>query len=309
MIITIKNCLRSVVYALRRKVDFFLSVMFPRKYAGILYKRAFGHAIDWRHPRDLNEWINKIAFMTDTSQWPMLADKFAVRKYVVNKGLERMLIRQYGAWVSPEDIPLFLLPIPFVLKANNGSGDHLFIRSKEDIDKKEILRRCEVWSRKRFGRASGERFYLKIPFKIIAEEILDIKRQDFESTSIIDYKIWCFRGRPYIIFVIYDRVSESSCGKTKVEIKDTQWRNRNDMFMETREFCLGDGRAVKPDCLDDLLYAAKTLSDGLPQARVDFYIIDSKPYFGEITLQSYCGRMNYFSNEALVEMGNLIEPV
>lgn len=54
-----------------------------------------------------------------------------------------------------------------------------------------------------------------------------------------------------------------------------------------------------------MLEAASKLSAGLPQARIDFYKVDDTPYFGEITLTSQAGRMDYFSNKDLKEMGDL----
>ena len=49
------------------------------------------------------------------------------------------------------------------------------------------------------------------------------------------------------------------------------------------------------------------LSKGQPEASVDFYIADDKLYFGEITLTSMCGRMDYFAKEYLVELGNQVK--
>lgn len=39
--------------------------------------------------------------------------------------------------------------------------------------------------------------------------------------------------------------------------------------------------------------------------RVDLYEVGGKIYFGEITLTSACGRMTYFTDQCLREMGAL----
>ena len=43
-----------------------------------------------------------------------------------------------------------------------------------------------------------------------------------------------------------------------------------------------------------------------PQVRVDFYDIEGKIYFGELTFTSLGGMMNYFTQEALNDMGEKI---
>ena len=48
---------------------------------------------------------------------------------------------------------------------------------------------------------------------------------------------------------------------------------------------------------------ASVLSEGFPQARVDFYEVDGKPYFGEMTLSSASGLNNFYTQEFLEILG------
>ena len=52
---------------------------------------------------------------------------------------------------------------------------------------------------------------------------------------------------------------------------------------------------------------AEKLANGIPQVRVDFYEIDGKVYFGELTFTSAAGRDNDYSDEALLKMGQQIK--
>lgn len=45
----------------------------------------------------------------------------------------------------------------------------------------------------------------------------------------------------------------------------------------------------KPKCLQEMLNAAAILSKPFPLARIDFYIVNEKLYFGEITLTPSAG--------------------
>ena len=55
-----------------------------------------------------------------------------------------------------------------------------------------------------------------------------------------------------------------------------------------------------------MLEVASKLSAGFPILRVDLYEVNGKVYFGELTFTSQSGCMNYYSQQYLNEMGNLI---
>ena len=60
----------------------------------------------------------------------------------------------------------------------------------------------------------------------------------------------------------------------------------------------------RPETLDEMLRAARILSAGLPQVRVDLYEVGGKPYFGEMTFTGLGGYMNFFTEEFLLELGD-----
>ena len=62
----------------------------------------------------------------------------------------------------------------------------------------------------------------------------------------------------------------------------------------------------KPQNHAEMIEVAGNLSKGLPEARIDFYIVDGKLYFGEITLTSMYGRMDFYTKEYLIELGNQV---
>ena len=70
---------------------------------------------------------------------------------------------------------------------------------------------------------------------------------------------------------------------------------------------LPDRTLPKPKNLERLLECAAILSKGLKQVRVDLYDIEGKIYFGEMTLTSQGGYMDYFTKDFLLEMGKQFE--
>ena len=96
-----------------------------------------------------------------------------------------------------------------------------------------------------------------------------------------DYKIFCFDGEPKALFVATDR----GVGETKFDFFDVDF---NHLPLEN-----GHPNAAKPPSKPtsyaQMLDMARTLSAGFPHVRVDFYDIDGKPYFGEMTFYHWSG--------------------
>lgn len=62
----------------------------------------------------------------------------------------------------------------------------------------------------------------------------------------------------------------------------------------------------RPASLDRMLDAAKRLSSGFPQVRVDLYEVAGNPVFGELTFTSSAGMDTGFSQEFQELMGSQI---
>ena len=97
-----------------------------------LSKQILGKTTDFSQPKDLNEKIQWLMFYTDTSLWTLLADKYAVRKYVTERIGAKYLIPLLGKWNSASDIDFNSLPDKFVMKPNNGSYDCIVCRDKQN---------------------------------------------------------------------------------------------------------------------------------------------------------------------------------
>lgn len=290
----------TILWWLRNRLK--LKFMSARGRAGVYYRDTFGRDINWEHPEDLNQWINKLAFTTDTREWSRLADKYAVREYVEGKGLGDILVPLLAVWDNPKDIDFDALPDSFVLKATNGSGDVRIINDKSKADVAEIRGYFKDLFRHPFGKATAEPHYLRIKPRVVAEQLLDKGRQLVESASLIDYKVWCISGEPQLVFVVVNRRG----AYYETAAFDTEWR-RHDEYLRHDEHRTPVKDAVPtPATLKQMLECAHILSQGFPQVRVDFYEVDGKLYFGEMTFTAACGRMTSLSDSALVMLGEKI---
>lgn len=291
---------------LRRKIGVIYHTLYskvaPRRHANKIFKSFFKRDINWEHPTDLNEWINVLKFSANQDEWTLGADKYAVRGLVQEKGLGHMLVNLYGVWDNADNIDFSQLPNKFIIKSNHGSGTVEIVKDKRLINCENIRTKCRQWLKTVIGYYGVELHYTKIPRKIIAEELLDATKQSIPSSSMIDYKIWCFNGEPYCIYVIVNRIK----GSFQQSCYDVNWNNRDDMLAYDEHHRKMNVEVPKPKSFEAMLEAARKLSAGHPQLRVDFYEVSEKPYFGELTFTSNGGYMQYFTQDALREMGQQI---
>lgn len=277
-------------------------ILTPIRVAKLRYMYIMHKWPHFEHPKDLNEKINYLKFYGDTSKWPMLTDKYAVRKYIESIGLGDTLVKLYGKWDSVEDIDWDSLPDKFVMKCNNGSGDVLICKDKAKLDIEATKRYFDKMLHREFGVVSGEPHYALIKPCIIAEELLDASTQPCGSSSLVDYKIWCFNGNPHSVYCCYNRKQYHA----NVGVYDLNWQYHPEASIFTKHYIMGQ-QLPKPTCLDRMIEVAKKLSWGFPVLRVDLYEVNGHVYFGELTFTSQSGCMDYFSKKFLNETGALIK--
>lgn len=274
----------------------------PKFLTKILYRKTFGKALNLNNPQTLNEKIHWLKFYGDTSQWALMSDKYRVREYVKEKGLEHILVKLYGVWENANDIDWDKLPNRFVLKANNGCGDVTICNDKSKLDKQELISYYNKLMNEQFGIQTGQLHYKDIKPCVIAEELLDARLQQTPSTSLIDYKIWCFNGIPHFIFVYLNRVK----GVAQCMVFDRDWNEYPDCLVPSEHFGIYSNAIQRPKALDEMLRIAGILSKGNPEMRVDLYEVDGNVYFGELTLTAACGFMNHFTDDFLKLLGSMV---
>ena len=113
-----------------------------------------------------------------------------------------------------------------------------------------------------------------------------------------DYKYFCFGGEPKIMYIAYDRA----------EFPTTDFY---DMNYRKLPLYTKDPPALvepsKPCCFAEMRNYARSLSEGIPQVRVDFYEVDGFVYFGEMTFYHSTGFSEVHPKEWNLKMGEWIK--
>lgn len=289
----------------RAKVLFHrISVMVsPKQEAVRCYKKVFGKNPDLDEPKDLIEKIYWLQLHTDTSLWTKCADKYKMREYVEDCNLGRLLPRLYGVWNNAEDIDFNSLPGSFVLKTNNATETCIIVKDKQSINIENTRNILNQWLRIKFGYSGVQLHYLKIKPVIIAEELLvaDEVQNQISPQSLIDYKFYCCDGEPRCVWVAYNRTREHG---VDMNLYDMNWVSHPEWTVDRPHYHFKDVEIPKPECLNDLIEYCKQLSKPFSEVRIDFYIIDNKPYLGELTFTSGYG---FFTMDFYRYLGSKID--
>lgn len=280
-----------------------LGVHHPVLLARIRYFVRFKKPLHLKNPKTLNEKILFLSLKTDTELWTRCADKYEVRSYVKERGLEDILIPLIGVWEHAIEIDFEELPNEFVLKPTHGSGDRLIVKDKSKLDKKKIIDTFEKDLSHRYGALESGHHYLRIQPRIIAEKLIHNDPETSKiSSSIIDYKIWCFNGKAHWIWACANRDIHS----TEVMTYDLDWNAHPEYSIFRAGYRKGQ-LLPRPKNIEKMISAAESLAQPFPCVRVDLYNIDGRIYFGELTFTSYGGLQDFYTDEFQLLAGSKID--
>lgn len=266
------------------------------------YKIAFdGKLPDLKNPKNLIEKIYWMEWNTDTSLWTKCTDKYLMREYVKECGCEQYLPKLYAKWDTVDEINFSNLPETFIMKTNNGCGTCYIVENKNTENINKVKKKFKNWLKtNRQGYSNAQFHYLGIKPCIIAEELLPNTgiQKEISPNSLVDYKVWCFKGQVESILVVYDRTSEKYC----LDLYDINWERMSEKFNMNGHFEFRKEIIIpKPECLKEMLEIASKLSRPFPEVRVDFYVVDNKPVIGELTFSTGYG---YFTKEYYKYLGD-----
>ncbi len=134
---------------------------------------------------------------------------------------------------------------------------------------------------------------------LIKDGSVYVEEVNCESNDLRDYKFFCFNGEPKYCQVIAGRESE-----TTIDWYDKDWNHQS--FHEPKDYPFSEQGHSKPTCFDEMWTLAAKLSNGQPFLRVDFYEVNNKIKFGELTFFPTSGMGGFDPTEWDCKFGNLI---
>ncbi|MBO4946162.1 MAG: glycosyl transferase, partial [Lachnospiraceae bacterium] len=242
-----------------------------------------------------NEKIQWLKLYDHNPIYPQLIDKYIVKKFVAEKIGEEYVIPNLGVWSSFDEIDFDKLPDQFVLKCTHDSGGVVIVKDKGSLDISEAKKKLEKSLQRNYYYSGREWGYKNIKPRIIGEMYLE----DKEYMVPNDYKIFNFDGKARLIQVDFDRFVNH-----RRNLYDTDW-NYIDASIQYPK----DPNTVikKPEQLNVMLELSEKLSAGFPHVRTDFYVVNDRIYFGEMTFWHGSGFEKFEPEQLGITMGEWLK--
>ncbi|MGF1756328.1 hypothetical protein L4C33_22455, partial [Vibrio makurazakiensis] len=240
-------------------------------FRGRLFKKKHGYPLNISSPTTFNEKIYYRKYYGNHEEMALIADKYKVRELVSKRIGAEYLIPLLGVYDKFSISDWDDLPEQFVLKTNHGSGfNHIqIVTNKQKENPYAIIEKMNKALKDDFGSISHEPFYEKIDRVILAEKYLD-------SGLMVpdDFKFHCFEDEMFI------QIDRGRYGSHSRSIYDHNW---NEMDYKLNSSYPKINGIMPPINLSKMIELAKCLADNFDYIRVDFYNLDGKIYFGELT--------------------------
>ena len=286
------NLLNNIIIKLASKNLIHIS---DKNYLERLYKKRMHKELNLENPKTFNEKLQWLKLYDRKLEYIKMVDKYEAKKYVENLIGKEYIIPTIGIYDKFEDIDFEKLPNQFVIKCTHDSGGIVICKDKNTFNKKEAKKKIQRALKRNYYYSKREWVYKEIKPRIIIEEYM----VDESGLELKDYKIFCFNGEPKFIQVDFDRFSTH-----KRNIYTLDWKLLNFSI----EYPSDLNRTInKPINLKKMIQFAKELSKNIPHVRVDFYSINEKIYFGELTFYHGAGYERFKPIEWDKKMGDMIK--
>jgi hypothetical protein len=269
----------------------------PKKtFLKIRYQYYTGKKLNLENPIEFNEKIQWLKLYYHIPLLTQLADKYKVREYVSKKIGEQYLNELYGVYDCVDKIDFSLFPSKFVLKGVHASSTNLVVTDKKKLDINKTKRLLKKWLKHdQYKKVGYEWAYKNIKPLIICEAYLEDSNE-----NLIDCKFYCFNGTPK--FVFFSLINNTNTQRF-VNYYDLKW---NEFPVSKNIKNASNYHFKKPDNFDKMIDLATKLADNLPFVRVDFYNINEKIIFGEMTFYPSDGKRDYYPDKYNKIIGDYI---
>lgn len=289
-----ENKVKRFVASLLREPVKFLS---PRQYVRWQYRYITHHACDLKNPTRYTEKLQylRLYVYPKDPKVSACAGRSGVREYIKECGLEDLLVPTYGIYDRFEDIPFDFLPSSFVLKCTHASGWNQIVLDKSKFNKEEAAKKFHKWLKKDYGKMTLERHYSPIKPQIIVEKLLG------DGVHLpTEYKIHVFNGKAKNLYVVTGRGED---------IRYTQLYADWTPFdgSQFNGWKKADVTPPRPDDFDKMLSYAEKISAPFPFVRADFYEVDGKIYFSEMTFTPAKGTLILDDDAVDFQMGKWLD--
>lgn len=279
---------RHILFALLRRMPWLIRN--DEKYLTKMYRLNFGVNPDLVHPTKFSEKIQWLKLHDHNPLYTTMVDKLAVKEFVSERLGKEYVIPEIAEWDSPEQIEWDKLPKQFVLKTNHDGGGHGIVICK-DKSKLSVAKAMQELQQS-FYRSSymeGREW----PYKNVLKRVFAETFVNDSNGELRDYKFFCFNGKVKCFKIDFNR---------QIDHRANYFDLSGHVLPYGEAMCPPDFKAdiQIPENIQEMIALAEKLAKDIPFVRIDFYNVNGRIYFGEITFYP-AGGMSKWVGEVPVD--------
>lgn len=264
------------------------------------FQAIFGYPLDLTNPRTFSEKIQWLKLYDRKREYTTYVDKYLVRDYIKHTIGEEYLIPLLGVWDDPKEIDFNILPDQFVLKCNHNSGQGMCIcKRKSELNIDKVIADIYSGLAQDYYIVNREWPYKNVPRKVICEKYM----VDESGDGLRDYKVLCFNGKARLVEFHQGRFTDHQTQ----DFYTSDWRLTNISQSGFAEASEDREPAPAPSTLQEMIQLSEILAKDLIHVRIDWYSVNGRLYFGEITFYDGSGFDKFDKMDYDLELGRMIE--
>ncbi len=261
----------------------------------ILYRKIFNEKLNLKNPQTFNEKLQWLKLYNRNPEYTKMVDKYEAKNYVASVIGKEYIIPTIGLYDKFDDIDFDKLPNQFVIKCTHDCASTIIVKDKNNFDINEVRKKINTNLKKNFFYNGREWVYKNVKPRIIIEKYME----DKQNKSMRDYKFFCFNGMVELLYISDD----SHTNYQKIAFFD---KNFNKLDCKRKDYNDFKQLPNKPKNFEKMKTFSSILSRNIPHVRVDWYEINGKLYFGELTFYTCSGFIPFEDKEWDKKLGDLI---
>lgn len=271
---TIFKKIPGVITCINKTQALYYRLMFNDKNFKLhVYTKRHNRKPNLEHPKSFTEKLLWCSLNYRDNRFVWYADKYTVREHVKSVIGEEYLIPLYDVVDRAEDMDFEKYPKRFVMNATHGSNMVILCSDKSKFDVVQAKKMAKKWLHTNYYNVMREWHYKYITPRVLIME--NISGADGKAPW--DYKFFCFDGEPYVVALDLERFGDT----TMRNVYDMDWKQVKDVKISRPQDY--EHNYPKPKNFELMKDLCKKLAKGFNHVRVDFYNVDGKIYFGELT--------------------------
>lgn len=264
-----------------KRIKYSLRFLPDEVYIQLYYYLQFKHFCNLKNPETFNEKLQWLKLHDHNPKYPQMVDKYEAKKYVASLIGEEYIIPTLGVWDSFDEIDFDKLPTQFVLKCTHDSAGLIVVQDKSKLNIEEARKKINDSLKCEFFYVGREWPYKGLKPRILAEQYME----DTVDGELRDYKWLCFDGEPKVLYIAANR----NTGHPTIDYYDVTFKHLD----LVKHYPNAKIPLRKPKTFEKMIEISQKLSAGIPHVRVDFYEVNGKLYFGELTFYTGSGFSPY----------------